>query len=57
MTTRLMRTLLQTADRGLAWFEATLSRVFLALAAALAGGGGVRHLRHPEGERARPDLR
>ena len=31
-----MHTLLHAADRGLAWFEATLSRAFLALAAALA---------------------
>ena len=31
-----MNQLLHTIDRGLAWFEATLSRVFLALAAALA---------------------
>ena len=31
-----MSTLPQKIDRGLGWFEATLSRVFLALAAALA---------------------
>ena len=31
-----MNNLLEGIDRGLAWFEATLSRLFLALAAALA---------------------